>query len=153
MRFRNKASSLRESGQAMVEFLLVIVFVFLLFAGMLQIILLMYSYSTLANSAKEGVRYAVVRGTGIGTANCSGPGLPGAPCSDVAGSNVTTWVLNFAGLSFQSVSASDIAVTYPDGCSAPGCQVRVTVSHPYNPLFLSWPNIVLNAAADGQIMN
>ena len=155
MRFRNKTSSLRgtESGQAMVEFLLVILFVFLVFVSILQFILLMYGYTTLANSAKEGIRYAVVHGTGAGSASCSGPGSPGITCNDSAGDQVRIRVSQFASLSLQNVGISDVSVTYPGGCSAPGCEVKVTVSHGYNPLFLSWPNVTLNAAADGQIMN
>ena len=56
----------------MVEFALVIVFVFIVFISMLQMILLMYAYNTLADAAKEGIRYAIVHGTG--NTNCSGPG-------------------------------------------------------------------------------
>ena len=39
-------------------------------------------------------------------------------------------------------------------CSAPGCLVRVTVSHTYTPFFgLPWPTFTLYAAADGRVMN
>ncbi len=65
-----------ESGQAMVEFMLVITVVFILFVSMLQTMILMHSYNTLADAAKEGVRYAIVHGTGLTAANCSGPGNP-----------------------------------------------------------------------------
>ena len=58
----------RQSGQAMVEFMLTIVIVFIVFVSMLQMIMLMYAYNTLADAAKEGVRYAVVHGTGLATA-------------------------------------------------------------------------------------
>jgi hypothetical protein len=167
----------REAGQAMVEFALVVLFIFIVFISILQMILLMYAYNTLADAAKEGVRYAVVHGTGLGTSNCSGPGNPPtAPaCADPTGTNVANWAGNFAGLSIQPVvstnngcttsSAPGINVCYdPNGantnssfgqpCSAPGCMVRVTVSHTYAPLFgLSWPTITLNAAADGYVMN
>jgi Flp pilus assembly protein TadG len=169
-----------ESGQAMVEFMLVISVVFILFVSMLQTMILMHSYNTLADAAKEGVRYAIVHGSGLTTASCSGPGnpfvTPKLTCTDSTGTNVQTAVTNFAGLSLQSVPASEVTVCYdPDStkspptctngantnntafgaaCSAPGCLVRVTVSHSYTPLFgLGWPTITLNAAADGRIMN
>ena len=62
----------------MVEFVLVITVVFIVFVSMVQMILLMHAYNTLADAAKEGVRYAIVHGTGFcGTAascGCSGPG-------------------------------------------------------------------------------
>jgi Flp pilus assembly protein TadG len=163
----------------MVEFMLIITVVFLLFVSMLQTMILIHSYNTLADAAKEGVRYAIVHGTGLSSAYCSGPGnsavTPALTCSDLTGTNVKTAVTNFAGLSLQSVPASEVTVCYdPDStnspptctngantnssfgaaCSAPGCLVRVTVSHAYTPIFgLGWPTITLNAAADGRIMN
>jgi len=170
----------RESGQAMVEFMLVISVIFILFVSMLQTMILLHSYNTLADAAKEGVRYAIVHGTGLTSAYCSGPGNPSVSpvliCTDAAGANVVSQVTSFAALSLQSVPASDVTVCYdPDStkspptctsgantnnpafgaaCSAAGCLVRVTVSHAYTPLFgLGWPTITLNAAADGRIMN
>ena len=65
----------------MVEFMLVIVFIFVLFVSLVQVIMLMYAYNTLADAAKEGVRYAIVHGTG--NTNCSGPGIAGqVTCPD-----------------------------------------------------------------------
>ncbi len=145
----------------MVEFALVTVFLFVLFISLLQMILLMYAYTTIANAAKEGIRYAIVHGTG--NTNCSGPGTTGPPavaCADTTGTKVQTAVTNFAALSFQNIAASDVTVDYnPNSangtaCNVPGCLVRVSVSHTYTPLFgLSWPSFALNAAADGRIMN
>lgn len=158
----------------MVEFALVVTFIFLLIVGILQMILLMHAYNTLADSAKEGVRYAIVHGTGLGAANCSGPGTapsttPSVACTnDATGSvYVKPQVMAFAGLSFQNINpATDITVDYDPGtanssnpvfsaaCSQPGCLVRVTVRHTYTPLFvLGWPRFRLNAAADGRITN
>src|SRR5215470_6954596 len=93
----------RQSGQAMVEFALVVTFVFLLFVAAMQMILLMHAYNTLADAAKEGVRYAIVHGTQ--NTGCSGPGDPitnlNTPCPDPNGDNVAAVVANFAGLAFQ----------------------------------------------------
>ena len=47
----------------MVEFLLVMLFIFILFVSMIQMIMFMHAYSTLADAAKEGVRYAIVHGS------------------------------------------------------------------------------------------
>jgi len=152
----------RQAGQAMVEFMLVIVFLLVLFVSILQMILLMHAYNTLADAAKEGIRYAVVHGTG--NTNCSGPGLPSATppvtCSGTPYPNVQTAVTNFAAVSFQNVSASNVTVDYnPNSangiaCNTPGCLVRVTVSYTYQPFFgLGWPKFPLYAAADGRIMN
>jgi len=74
-------------------------------------------------------------------------------------------VVNFAALSFQNVTTSDVTVDYdPNGantgssfgaaCSAPGCIVTVTVAHQYTPFFgLRWPNMTLRAVASGRVMN
>lgn len=167
-------------GQSLVEFMLVITFLFFVFLGIIQTVMLMYAYSTLADAAKQGVRYAIVHGTGSSTVNggagCSGPGTTGPPlvsCADTAGNNVVNAVLGwgvgsancspscgFANLSFQNVQTSEVTVDYnPNGangtaCNVPGCLVRVTVAHPYRPFFgLSWPSFTLYAAADGRIMN
>lgn len=164
----------------MVEFMLVIVFLFLLMAGVIQMILLMYAYSTIADAAKEGIRYAIVHGTE--NTICSGPGDPNVSpkitCTDPNATNVVAAVSNFAALSFQTISSTnngctptsgtnvnEIDVCYdPNGantssafahpCSAPGCLVRVVVRHTYRPFFgLSWPRFNLYAAADGRIFN
>ena len=158
-----------QSGQSLVEFSLVIGFVMLVFVSMIQMILLMYAYSTLANAAKEGARYAVVHGTGNSPSGCSGPGKSSPPaqtCSPGGTTSVVTAVLNFGALSFQNINSSNVTVDYDPNsansnnpnfggaCSAPGCLVRVTVTHVYTPLFgLGWPNFTLYAAADGRIMN
>lgn len=111
----------------MVEFMLIAIFVSILFVSILQMILLMHAYNTLADAAKEGVRYAIVHGTGLGSANCSGPGTvasvtPAVTCTDSAGTNVATAVIGggscaptcgFGSLSFQSISTTNNA------CSAP----------------------------------
>lgn len=159
---RSRRGARGERGQAIVEFILVAIFILILFISIIQMILLMYAYTTLADAAKEGVRYAIVHGTGNTT--CSGPGNPSMTptpvCNPGGATNVQTAVINFAGLSFQNVSAADVNVDYNpqnangSACSSPGCLVRVTVSHTYSPLFgLGWPSFNLNAAADGRIMN
>jgi Flp pilus assembly protein TadG len=165
---RNAIGGNREKGQALVEFTLTILLIFLLFVGMLEMILLLYAYNTLANAAKEGVRYAIVHGTGSSTVNggvgCSGPGLPSATppvvCSTSPYPKVQNWVTNFASLSMQSVAPSDVTVDYnPNSangvaCNVPGCLVRVTVQKIYRPFFgLGWPSLTIYAAADGRIMN
>ena len=63
----------KEKGQGTVEFALTIVFVIMLIVGVIEIIVMVYTYNVLADAAKEGVRYAIVHGTGIGAPNCSGP--------------------------------------------------------------------------------
>jgi len=160
--FRGGPRQTPQAGQAIVEFMLVTVFLLVLFVSVLQMILLMHAYNTLADAAKEGIRYQIVHGTG--NSNCSGPsktGTPPANCPDTTGRNVQNWVTNFAALSFQTIPSSNVIVDYnPNSanvggaCNRPGCLVRVTVRHTYQPFFgLGWPKFPLYAAADGRIMN
>jgi hypothetical protein len=148
----------------MVEFVLVITFVFLLFVSILQMILLMYAYNTLADAAKEGVRYAIVHGTGFCGASvsggaiscaCSGPGTvastkPSVSCTDSGGTNVVDAVIGsnggtspctptcgLANLSFQSIATTN------NGCSATtGNSVNVC----YDPSGANTANTNLGAA-------
>src|SRR5258708_12382083 len=58
--FKNALRS--DRGQAQVEFALVVIFLFLLVLGILEMLFFMHTYNVLADSAKEGVRYAIVHG-------------------------------------------------------------------------------------------
>lgn len=141
-----------ERGQTLVEFALSIILVMILIIGSIEMIVMIYTYTVLADAAKEGVRYGIVHGTGLGAGNCSGPGGGGVTCTDSTGANVTTAVRNFAALSFHDKSAMTVSPTYPDASSVAPSRVRVTVSYVYQPLFgLGWPTVTVNAAAEGRI--
>ncbi len=155
---KRRLTKRKSKGQATVEFALTIIFVFLLILGSLEMIVLVYTYSVLADAAKEGVRYAVVHGTGVGPANCSGPGGSGPgggsiTCADNSASNVISAVTNYTSYSFHDSSAMTVTPTYQDGSSAAPSRIRVTVSYPYQPFFgLGWPTVTVNAAAQGRIV-
>jgi Flp pilus assembly protein TadG len=138
-------------GQAQVEFVLTILFLMLFIFGTLELILLVYTYNVFADSAKEGVRYAIVHGTA--SANCSGPGGGGVTCTDSSGANVQSAVKSFAQYSMHSTSTMTVTVNYPDGSSVAPNRVAVHISYPYQPFFgLGWPTVTVNAAAAGRIM-
>lgn len=144
----------------MVEFALVATFIFLIFVSVLQMILLMFSYNTLTDAAKEGLRYAIVHGTG--NINCSSPNTS-TTCTSPSGApynDVKDVVVNFGAASLQGITRSDVTVTYfaksPSGtaCGDPGCMVSVVVQHNYAPLFgLGWPRVTLYGKAQGRILN
>jgi len=122
----------------------------LLVFGVLELMLLVYTYNVLADSAKEGVRYAIVHGTS--SANCSGPGGGGVTCSDSAGANVQSAVTSYALYSFHDTSAMTVTVTYPESSSDEPGLVLVRISYPYQPFFgLGWPTVTVKAAAAGRI--
>ena len=119
-------------------------------------IMLIYTYNTLADAAKEGVRYAIVHGCGFGSGNCSGTctftGTP-STCSDSGADNVKSWSKKFAAASLHDTSAMTFNVTYPDGSSDPPNRVQVTASYNYQPFFgLGWPTVTVRASAQGRIV-
>lgn len=139
---RRSSLAAGSRGQAQVEFVLSILFVMLLIFGMFEVIMLLYTYNVLADAAKEGVRYAIVRGADS-TAPCPG-------CTPSVTSVVTSW----AKASFHDISGMTVTVSYPDGggSNAPPNRVQVQVSYPYKPfLNLGWPAVKINAAAEGRI--
>ena len=143
------SSKKRQAGQAAVEFALVIVFLIVFLLSFIEITALVYTYSVLADSAKEGVRYGVVHGTLSTT--CNGPGVAGVPC-DGGAAGVKAAVNTYATGSLNSTAGMTVTPTYPDGTSKPSSRVRVVVSYSYQPLFgLGWPTVTVNAASEGRI--
>jgi hypothetical protein len=165
-----------DRGQAQVEFALVVIFLFILVLSILETLFFMHTYNVLADSAKEGVRYAIVHGANNGlqmpplasctAASCSCPCVdidgPPAPPGTVAGYGSTYGVVKtFAQYSLHDTSAMTVTVTYGPADSpaitplnkTPN-RVQVVVAYPYHPFFgLGWPTVTVNAAAEGRIMN
>jgi Flp pilus assembly protein TadG len=144
-----------ERGQAQVEFILTALPLLLLIFGIFEMIMLLYTYNVLADSAKEGVRYAIVHGADSATPST------GSGCSTSAATNVISAVQSYAKLSFHNVSSMTVDVCYPDGNTSSASdppneaqnRVRVTVSYPYAPfLGLKWEKgFTISAAAEGRI--
>lgn len=136
-----------SSGQALVEFSIVSFMVCILLLSTLEVARLVLVYTTLANAAREGSRYAVVHGgsrTGTGVDGPSGPGANPA--------QVVTVVRNFAGTGSLSNSQLTIEVAYPGGSNAPGQRVDVSAVYAYDPLTTYIPfNVRLGSTAQGVI--
>jgi hypothetical protein len=151
-------------GQAQVEFALVIVFLMILILSMVELLTMMHTYNVLADSAKEGLRYAVVHGTANST-----PSGPTCPCADIDGPAAPPGtvpgygsgygvVKTYAQYSLHNMTGLTVTVTYLDTGNPPANQapnrVQVVVAYPYRPFFnLGWPTVTVNAAAEGRIMN
>jgi hypothetical protein len=154
----------KDRGQAQVEFALVIVMLMILILSMIEMITLIHTYNVLANSAKEGVRYAVVHGSGNSspsgpTCPCTDLDGPAAPAGSLAGYGSGYGVVKtFAQYSLHDMTGLTVTVSYPDTTNAPANKppnrVQVVVAYPYHPFFkLGWPTVTVNAAAEGRIMN
>lgn len=140
----------RQAGQALVEFALTVLVVLVVVFWAWELVMLMYTYNVMAGAAKEGVRYAIVHGSGNST-------LCSPPCTGACGTPnacVTNVVTNYAKYSVHDISGMTVTVTYPDGNNKTPSRVRVAISYPYAPWFaLGWSPPVIRAAAEGRIVN
>lgn len=154
---RSRGLLVRDEGQALLEMAislgLIMVIVFLVF----EFSLMAYTFAVMNDAAREGVRYAIVHGTN--NSSCSGPGGAGpnnttVTCGDSSGANVVSRVTAYAAASLHALPAGDVAVSYPDGSSAPPSRVQVTVTYPYVPL-ISYPGIAptMTLTSLGRIVN
>ena len=118
-----------EQGATLVETALSIVILLAFLFGVIETGLALYTYHFIAEAAREGTRYAIVRGS-----TCTGFGSA-CPASS---SDVQNYVQN---LGFPGIDPSKMTVTptwsaYTSGspcspglCNSPGNQVSVTVQY------------------------
>jgi Flp pilus assembly protein TadG len=120
----------------------------LIMLGVLETGRLVLVYTTIANAARAGARYAIVHGssraTGTLITNASGPSANPA--------QILTVIKNFASAGALTVTRLIITVSYPSSSNAPGQMVTVTVVYPYDPLttYLPW-TVRLGSTTEGVI--
>ena len=117
--------SRNEQGQAMIEIALALPIIAAFTLMMIEICLAFYSYCMISESAREGTRYAIVRG-----ATCQTGSGSSCTASATTINNVVTH-LSWPNLGSGTMSAN---TTYPDGNENTGSRVQVVVSYtfPYN---------------------
>ena len=98
--------------------------------------------NVMSESAKEGVRCAIVRGNG-----CTAPA--GCP---FGADKTRCRVWDYARFSFHDVSAIAINVTYPDGTADAPNRVRVTVQYDFIPYTALPFRPTIRAAAEGRVV-
>lgn len=131
-------------GSELIEFalsaflLLLVIFATFEFARMALV------YSSIANAAREGVRYATSNGA-----------FKSSPASVTDVCHVVTQYasgLDNSALACGGTSGSRIAVTWPDGNTQPGSRVQVTVVYKYDPFFSILPlGVKLGTTTQGYI--
>lgn len=136
---RNRGLS-REDGAALVELAVSSALLFTLLFGLIGISMTLYAYDAVCNAARQGSRWAIVRGSDSCT---NTPNL--ADCNATA-----TQIQSFvASAAFLNISSSDTTVTWLKAttsgtpatttwstcstgtCNAPGNEVQVKVTHPF----------------------
>lgn len=130
-------------GTTLVEFSFVAFMLIIVILGVVEMGRMVLVYTTIANSARAGARYAIVHGGDL-TSGASGAGND---------ANVKTVVKNFAGAGLMSLSDSNITVTYAPSNLA-GSTVTVKVVYTYDPLipfFNTLLNVPLGSTSQGVI--
>lgn len=120
---KSKAGS--ETGQAVIEVALALPLIAAFSFTIIELSLAFYTNCMISESAREGTRYAIVRGATCQTAS-------GASCTATASAiNSTVTSLKWPNLGNGTLSAN---TTFPDGNENPGSRVQVVVSYvfPYN---------------------
>jgi Flp pilus assembly protein TadG len=114
-----------ESGQAIVEIALAMPIMVAFFFTMIELCLAFYTYCMISESAREGSRYAIVRG-----ATCQ-TGTGGSCTVSASTMNSVVTHLGWPNLGGGTMTAT---TTYPDGNENPGSRVQVVVNYtfPYN---------------------
>ena len=117
-------------GQTLVEFSVVAVLTVIMLLFVVEMGRMLLVYTTVANAARAGVRYAVVHGStrtaGSTVDSAAGPGADPT--------QVVTVVKNFASGGLLTTSLLVVHVTYPGASNAPGQLVTITAVYPYDPL-------------------
>jgi Flp pilus assembly protein TadG len=136
-------SASAETGQSLLEYaatfsiLMGLTFVFV------EACMAFYSYGMIAEAAREGSRYAIVRGS-----TC----VNGAQASCVASSSqINSYV---TGLGFPNIGGGkmNVSTTFPDGGQSPGSRVLVQVSYQF-PITLPYvPPSALSIASSSEMV-
>lgn len=138
-----------ESGGTLIEFALSVLSLVTVTLAIFEFCMLIYTYDTLGDAARQGVRYAVVHGTD--NATCSGPS---SGCGDTTGANIITVVKNDAAASFHNLGVITVTPSWPDSSSQPGSRVKVHITYNYIPYVILPGGVspTMSLTAEGRIV-
>jgi Flp pilus assembly protein TadG len=137
-----------DQGNALVEFTFIAVMLVVVMLGIVEMGRMMLVYTTVANAARAGARYAIVHGADRTGSGANGPSGPGST------TQVKTVVNDFASAGLLNVSNLNITVNYPNGTNTADSPVTVTVTYPYDPwvpYFSSLLSKTLGSTSEGVI--
>jgi hypothetical protein len=149
MRFNAQTRRTASRGSTIIEFAFIAFLLFLVIFASIEFDRMLLVYTTMANAAHVGVRYAIVHGshrTGTGPDGQSGPGADPP--------EVVNRVKYYAAAGVLDTSRLTVSVTYPDPYlpqNRPGAVVIVSVSYPYDPFTLLPLRVNLRSTSEGVI--
>jgi Flp pilus assembly protein TadG len=143
-----------QRGDSLVEFAMTLPVLLLFLLGLTEMCLAYYTYEWISEAAREGTRYAIVRGTTCETS-------AGVSCL-ASPSEVNTYVTSI-GLPNLGGGTMVANTTYPgtgSGCSggsgseAPGCPVQIVVTYvyPYKIPWVTSTNLSLTSTSEMYIV-
>lgn len=134
-----------ERGETLVAFALTASVMFLFLLGLTQMCLAFYTWQWISELAREGTRYAIVRGSTCETA-------AGASC-EASASDIQSYV---EGLKFPNIGGGTLVVTasFPSASEAPGSpvEVEVTYNYPYTIPFLPHSTLSMESTSEMTIV-
>lgn len=113
-------------GNSLVELSLCAVLLSMVLLMSIELCRVVIVMSSVANAARAGVRYAIVHGSSRTGTGADGPSTPSSYAQ------VTTVAISYASQTLTKASNLVVTVTYPDGASAVGDRVQVSVVYPYD---------------------
>jgi Flp pilus assembly protein TadG len=141
----------REGGQSLVEFAITFPILMGMIFGLIEVCVLYYTYESMSEAAREGTRYAMVRGSSCVTSG-------NASC-EASVASVKSYV---SGLPWAKVYGGSVTVTpsyptngaCPTNTEAPGCpvQVNVTYTFPFNVPFVPSHSISMSSTSQTTII-
>ena len=120
-----------EEGSAIVDFALSSTVMLAVIFGVVQLSLALYTYNYISDAAREGARYAIVRGS----TSCLTVGKTTSTisdCNDTTGTGIVSYVqgLKYPGIDWSRCKTACVTVSWPS-TNARGNLVNVSISYPY----------------------
>lgn len=139
----------RRRGASLIEFAFIAFILIVMMLAGIEIDRMVLVYTTLADSARAGVRYAIAHGS-----NRSGSGLDGSS-GPTNTTQVATIVKGYASMGILNPANLTVNVTYTANsvftAGSPGSTVKVVVQYPYDPFTALPLRVTLSAMSFGVI--
>lgn len=159
---RTKEVARQDDGNSIVEMSIGISLFLMVLVGIIEVGLAMYTYNYVSDAAREGSRWAIVRG-----AACSA-NTPGLDHCNASQTDIQTYLqsLPYPGINSSNltVTASWLTATKPPTswstctasstvtCNLPGNEVQVTVSYPFSLNVPFWRNASVTVASTSSMV-
>lgn len=131
-----------EEGSVIMETAMSSIILLTFLFGVIETGFALYSYHFISEAAREGTRYAIVRGSTAGASNCAAPGPP--ICKAQGGNDtgdIATYVKNlgYPGINPSNMTVNSAWSAYANGsscpatgaCNSPGNLVTITVQYSF----------------------